>query len=98
MHIISVRRLKAFWEEHNQAKNPLRAWYSEAKIADWGSFADIKARYRSADVVAGDRVIFNIAGNQYRLVVKFDFVKRTGFIKFVGTHAEYDRINVEEVE
>lgn len=74
------------------------AWYREAKRAAWGKFADIRATYRSADVVKGNRVIFNIGGNKYRLVVKVAYKMGVLYIKFIGTHKEYDRIDPTTIE
>lgn len=70
MRVISRKRLKDFWEKHADAEQPLKAWFHETKIAHWKSFADIKARYRSADVLPGNRVVFNLKGNTYRLIVQ----------------------------
>ena len=97
MHIISRRPLRDFSKQHSPAKTLLDAWFSEVSRAEWNCFADLKARYGSADVVAGNRVIFNIGGNKYRLVVKIAYKSKTVFVRFVGTHAEYDRIDVKNV-
>jgi mRNA interferase HigB len=97
MHVISRQPLRAFSKLHPPAKSPLDAWFSEVGRAGWKSFADVKATYRSADVVAGNRVIFNIGGNKYRLVVKIAWQCQTVFVLFVGTHAEYDRIDVKTI-
>jgi mRNA interferase HigB len=75
----------------------LRAWYAEAKQADWDTPARIKEKHGSASVIGDNRVVFNIKGNSYRLVVKIHYPKRVVFIRFIGTHADYDRINAEEV-
>lgn len=95
MHIISIRQLREFWQAHADAEQPLKAWYHEAKAAHWRSFQDIKKHYRSADVIPNNRVVFNIKGNTYRLVVRIHYNADRVFIRFIGTHAEYDRINVE---
>ncbi len=99
MRIISKRKLVNFWEypNHRDAEQPLRAWYAEAKHAVWKTPADIKAHYRHASIVGANRVVFNIAGNKYRLVVKFHYNTSVGYIRFVGSHAEYDKINVETI-
>jgi mRNA interferase HigB len=97
MHVISRRPLREFAGKHPPAKTPLDAWFAEVSRAEWGSFADVKAVYRSADVVAGNRVIFNIGGNKYRLVVKVAYKCRKVFVRFVGTHAEYDRIDAKTI-
>ena len=93
MRIISRRRLVEFWELHPDAEQPLRAWYAEAKKASWNSPAEIKATYRSVSILADNRAIFNIKGNTYRLVVIVEYSQGKMFIRFVGTHAEYDRID-----
>ena len=97
MHIISRKRLREFWELHADAEEPLLAWFHEAKVARWQTPDEIKKRYGSADVVADNRVIFNIKGNTYRLVVRVNYASGTVFIRFIGTHGEYDRIDATTV-
>lgn len=97
MRIISRKTLRVFWEHHADAKQPLCAWFREACKADWKSPADIKAAYRSASLVGNDRVVFNIGGNKYRLVVRINYPYRVIYIRFVGTHRQYDRIDVRKV-
>ena len=97
MHIISRKPLREFSEKHPPAKTALDTWFSEVSRAEWTSFADVRATYRSADVVAGNRVIFNIGGNKYRLVVKVAYNCGKVFVRFVGTHAEYDKIDATTV-
>jgi mRNA interferase HigB len=97
MRVISRRPLREFATKHPPAKAPLDAWFAEARTADWSSFTDVKAAFGSADVVAGNRVIFNIGGNKYRLIVKVAYKSRTIFVRFVGTHAEYDKIDAATV-
>lgn len=97
MRIISRKALRRFWERYADSEQPLRAWFREASRADWKSPAQIKAAYRSASLVGNDRVVFNIAGNKYRLVVRVNYHYRVIYIRFVGTHRQYDRINVKEV-
>lgn len=97
MHIISRTPLHEFSDKHPAAKTPLDTWYAEVKRANWGSFADVKEAFGSADVVAGNRVIFNIGGNKYRLVVKVAYRSGTVYVRFVGTRAEYDKIDVKTV-
>lgn len=98
MQIVSRKPLTEFSKKHPKAEGPLDAWYREAKRATWGKFADIRATYRSADVVKGNRVIFNIGGNKYRLVVKVAYKVGVIYIKFIGTHKEYDRIDPTTIE
>ena len=99
MRIIALRTLREFWEkpEHRDAEQPLKAWYAEARHAMWRTPADIKDHYRHVSIVGDNRVVFNIAGNKYRLVVKFHYNTGTGFVRFIGTHVEYDRIDVEMI-
>lgn len=97
MRIIAKRTLRAFWEQEPRAEQPLKAWYSVARKADWSSPTDIKAVYRHASIISKDRVVFNIGGNRYRLIIRFDYSRRIGFVRFVGTHAEYDRIEASKV-
>jgi mRNA interferase HigB len=97
MRIIAKSTLRAFWERHPNAEEPLLAWYHETEKADWASPAQVKAQYRSASFVGENRVIFNIKGNDYRLVVKINYPYRVVYVRFVGTHAEYDQIDVGEV-
>jgi mRNA interferase HigB len=97
MHIISRRPLREFSKRHPPAKTPLDAWFSEVNRAEWKAFADVRATYGSADVVAGNRVIFNIGGNKYRLVVKIAYKCGTVFVRFVGTHVEYNAIDAKTI-
>jgi mRNA interferase HigB len=97
MHVVSVKPLREFWTKHSDAEQPLKAWFREATAANWTSFDQIKARYRTADVIPGNRVIFNIKGNHYRLIVRIHYNTGRLFIRFVGTHAEYNRIDAETI-
>jgi mRNA interferase HigB len=99
MRIISRKALRQFWEQRQYAdsEQPLRAWFREASRADWKSPAEIKDVYRSASIVGNDRVVFNIAGNKYRLVARVNYAYGIVYIRFVGTHRQYDRIDASEV-
>ena len=97
MRIISRKRLLEFWLIHPSAEQPLRAWFAEAKKASWETPNDIKALYRNASILPGNRVVFNIEGNDYRLVVVIEYQYGKIFIRFVGTHAEYDRIDATSI-
>ena len=97
MRIIAKRTLREFWDKEIRAEQPLKAWYAVAAKADWFSPAEVKAMYGNASIVGGDRVVFNIGGNRYRLVVRFDYSRRLGLIRFVGSHAAYDRIDASNV-
>ena len=95
MRIVARRTLQEFWEGgHAQAEQPLRAWFAEVKRANRESMSSMKARYAHASIIDSERVVFNIGGNECRLVVKVWFPGRTVWIKFVGTHEEYDEIDV----
>ena len=94
MRVIAISTLRAFWEKYPDAQTPLRAWYALASRAQWKSPADIKQAYRNASLTANNRVVFNVKGNDYRLVVLVRYDKGLLFVKFVGTHAQYDKINV----
>jgi mRNA interferase HigB len=93
MRIIARRVLREFWEQHPDARQALQAWYADVKPAEWKNPADIKKTYRNASLVANNRVVFNIKGNRYRLVVAIQYEFGTVYIRFIGTHQEYDRID-----
>lgn len=97
MRIISRRILREFWERHPEAASPLQAWFHDAAHSNWNSPADIKAVYHNASFVANNRVIFNIKGNHYRLVVLVLYQHGVVYICFVGTHEEYDRIDATTI-
>ncbi len=92
MHVISRKTLIEFWAREPKAKLLLQAWWAEACKAHWKSPKDVKARFASADIVGNDRIVFDIGGNKYRLIARINFRSETVFIRFVGTHSEYDRI------
>ena len=98
MQIIAKRTLIRFWEKHPQAERPLRAWYGLVDKALWAGPADVKAMFgTTVDFVADNRLVFDVGGNKFRLVVHVAYAYRRVLIKFVGTHQEYDRIDVETV-
>lgn len=97
MRVIAIRTLKFFWERHPDAERPLRAWYGEAKKAQWQGLQDIKAEYRTASILRNNRVVFNIKGNIYRLVIAVRYEFQIAYIRFIGTHAEYDKIDAGEI-
>ena len=99
MRIIARRTLREFWDQrsHRDAEHPLRAWFAEARRAAWRTPTDIKAAYRNASFVGNDRVVFNVGGNKYRLVVAVKYSAQLVFVRFVGTHADYDKIDAGEV-
>lgn len=99
MRIISRKTLRDFWVRpgRRDAEVPLRAWFAGVRQAAWRTPADVKAAHRSASFVGGDRVVFNVGGNKYRLVVAVKYSAQIVFVRFVGTHADYDEIDAREV-
>lgn len=98
MQVIALRTLRQFWERHAQAETPIKVWYAIASKADWASTADVKRQFGAAvDFVGDNRLIFDLGGNKYRLVVHVSYTYGRVLVKFVGTHAEYDKINAEIV-
>ena len=97
MRIVAKRTLREYWQLRPDSEEPLLAWYREVEKEDWNTPAEVKAKYRSASVIGDNRVVFNIKGNDYRLVVAMRYDKQIMFIRFVGTHAEYDRIDATTV-
>jgi len=97
MRIVAITTLQAFWTKHPNAKVPLQSWYALASRAKWKSPADIKEAYRNASFIANERVVFNIKGNDYRLVVLVRYGQGLMFIRFVGTHAQYDKIDATKI-
>ncbi len=97
MRIIARKTLRAFWEKHPDAQQALQAWYHDVKRADWKNPSDIKNLYRNASFVGDNRVVFNIKGNKYRLVVAIAYQHRIVFVRFVGAHTEYDKVDAATV-
>ncbi len=98
MQVIARRTLRQFWERHPQAERPIRAWFAVVSKAHWTGPADVKRQFgTTVDFVGDSRVIFDLGGNKYRLIVHVSYTFGRGLVKFVGTHAEYDRIDPETV-
>jgi mRNA interferase HigB len=97
MHVVKKKTLQDFWRVHPAAEIPLRAWLKDAERASWRTMHDIKAYARTADIVRDKRVVFNIGGNRFRLVVLCLLAKGGLYIRFVGTHAEYDKIDATRI-
>ena len=100
MRVIALSTLKAFWESNPawaDAKEPTLAWYRHTLSADWASPAEVKADFRHASILRDGRVVLNIAGNKYRIIVWINFGHRVVYIRFIGTHAQYDRIDAQTV-
>ncbi len=98
MQVIAKRALREFWEKHPKAETPLKVWFAIADKADWTGPADVRDQFgNTVDFVADNRVIFDIGGNKYRLIVHVAYPFKRILIKFVGTHSEYDRIDPETI-
>ena len=100
MRVIALSTLKAFWQHspaHDDARGPVLAWYRHVVAADWSSPAEVKADFGNASILRDGRVVFNIAGNKYRLVVWINYAYRIVYIRFIGTHAQYDRIDAQRI-
>ena len=97
MRVISKRTLRNFWLAHSDCALQLKFWYKEVSKTNWASLNELKNDYPSASVLANNRVVFNIKGNSYRLIVKFNFEYQICWIRFIGTHAEYDKVNAKTI-
>ena len=97
MNVISRKVLKEFWIRYPDSETAIQAWFQEAKSARWKSSADIKRRFRTASIIDSERVVFNICGNKYRIIVRINFASATLFVRFIGTHDEYDRIDARKI-
>ena len=99
LRIIALRTIREFWENaaYSDSEQPLKSWYVIAKHADWAFPQAVKDQFGNASIIVDNRVIFNIAGNKYRLIVKFKYPYRTGYIRFIGTHAQYDAVDAETI-
>ena len=95
--IIAKRTLRGFWEKHSDCEQYLKTWHETTRTSNWKSPNEIKKTYASASILRNNRVVFNIKGNSYRLIVKFNYKKQWAFIRFIGTHAQYDEINAETI-
>ena len=99
MRIIAKSTLRAFYEQSNysDSKSALEAWHHEVSKLQWSNPNSVKAQYRSASVMGGNKIVFNICGNKYRLIVSVNYDAGIVFIKFIGTHKAYDKVNIEEL-
>ena len=97
MRIIAKKTLKDFWAKEPAAQAALEAWHAEAKNAQWSGPADVKASYGTASILKDGRVVFNISGNKYRLLVWINYQFFTIYVRFVGTHAEYDAVDAQTI-
>jgi mRNA interferase HigB len=97
VRVIAKKVLREFWEKHNDCEEQLKSWYKEVEEAIWNSPNDIKKDYPSASILPENRVVFNIKGNHYRLIVKINFSFSIVFIRFIGTHSHYDKIDASKI-
>ena len=97
MRIIARKALREFWEQHSGAREPLQAWYREVEREDWDTPAGVRLRFPRASIIGRNRVVFNIKGNDFRMVAYINYPYRVVYIRFIGTHSEYDRIDAETV-
>ena len=97
MRVFVKKRLREFWEKHNDSEEQLKTWYKEATKAKWATPAEIKSEYAKASILKNGKVVFNICGNRYRLIVDINYGKQWCFIKFIGTYTEYDKVDVEKI-
>ena len=97
MRIVAKKTLRNFWEVHPDCEQQLTAWYRETCKSEWQSPNDIKKEYPTASILAGNRVVFNIKGNNYRLIVKINYDYQVVWVRFIGTHPEYDKIDAATI-
>ena len=97
MRVITKQTLRDFWIKHADNEQQLTSWYRETEKAEWNSINELKTEYPNASILKDNRIDFNIKGNNYRLIVKFNFEFQICWIRFIGTHAEYDKINANEI-
>ena len=97
MVVISYRTIREFADRHQDAEDQLNNWYLIAEKADWANFSEVRRFFGSADSVGNDLYVFNIKGNRYRLIVRIIFRVRTIYIKFIGTHKQYDNVNLDDI-
>lgn len=97
MRVFARKIVREFWESHSDSEDALKAWFFETETARWKSPTDIKKKYPHASILPDNRVVFNIKGNDYRLIVKINYNYGQVFIRFVGTHSEYDKIDATRI-
>jgi mRNA interferase HigB len=97
VRVIAKKILRDFWEKHSDCEQQLKSWYKEASKAEWKNPREIKLEYASASILNENRIVFNIKGNHYRLIVKINYDYQMVWIRFIGTHKEYDKINAEKI-
>lgn len=97
MRVIAKKILREFWTKYGDSQEPLKTWYKEASKATWTNPSDIKAEYTKASILKSSRVVFNICGDKYRLIVEINYKRQWMFIRFIGTHKDYDNIDADKI-
>lgn len=97
MRVVAKKILRDYWEKQRDAENQLKTWYKEASKARWSSPADINSEYPKASILKDNKVVFDICGNKFRLIVRINYLRKWVFIRFIGTHKEYDRIDTDKI-
>ena len=97
MRVIAKKILREFWTKHSDSEEQLKTWYKEASKAKWTNPSDIKNEYSKASILKGGRVVFNIYGNKYRLIIDINYKRQWVFIRFIGTHEDYDKIDANKI-
>ena len=97
MRVIARKALREYWEKHNDVESSLKSWYSEVEKSEWSSPKNIKVDFPSASILSDNRVVFNIKGNKYRLIVKINYDFKIVWIRFIGTHSEYNKVNANTI-
>lgn len=97
LRVIAIRTLREFWKSNPDSEQQLMVWYQEASKAEWNSPNEIKSQYTSASILKNSRVVFNICGNKYRMIVEINFMRKWVFIRFIGNHKEYDKIDANNI-
>lgn len=97
MRVIAKKILRDFWEKHSDSEQQLKTWYKEASKANWNSPNKLKNEYAKASILKSGRAVFNIVGGKYRLIVDINYERQWVFIRFIGTHGEYDKVNADKI-
>ncbi len=97
MRVFAKKILRQFWEKHDDTEEQLKTWYKEASKAKWKTPADVKSEYAKASILKNNRVVFNICGNNYRLIVAINYQRQWVFVRFIGSHNDYDHIDAENI-
>lgn len=97
MRVIAKKILREFWEKYTDSEEQLKTWYKEASKANWNSPNDIKADYAKSSILKSGRAVFNICGNKYRLIVEINYLRKWVFIRFIGAHKDYDKVDADTI-